>query len=191
MVRPRTVSDDDFIQAAATAAARRADGSWSLAEVAAVVGLTPAAVVKRFGSKRGLLLAVVTAWERDLPDYSNESSTDPLALLREWVGNWLAATAQPDDAVGHLTLLLDEVVDDETRPLLARGREKQARYLQSALIDAHQRGQLRHEPPANAGELWLDLLAGATITGAIEQSTRAATRTLGYINNDIERWTGQ
>ncbi|MDZ5661033.1 TetR/AcrR family transcriptional regulator [Nocardioides sp. zg-1308] len=188
MARPRTVSDDDFVAAAATAAARRGDGSWSLSEVAAEVGVTPAAVVKRFGSKRGLLLAVVTAWVRDLPVYDPASVDDPLGHVRDWVTGWLATTADPGQVVGHLTLLLDEIVDDETRPLLARGREGQAAYLRSALRDAYDRGQLRREPPADTAALWLDLLAGVAVASAIDRTGQAATRALAVIDNDMERW---
>ena len=191
MARPRTVSDDDFVMAAATAAARRGDGSWSLSEVAAEVGVTPAAVVKRFGSKRGLLLAVVTAWVRDLPDYTPGSVDDPLGHVREWVAGWLAAVAEPDTVVGHLTLLLDEIVDDETRPLLVRGRQQQAAYLQSALRDAHDRGQLQRQPPADAAELWLDLLTGVAVASAIEPTGQAASRALALIDHDMDRWTRQ
>ena len=188
MARPRSTSDDDFVQAAATAAVRRGDGSWSLADVARVVGVTPAALVKRFGSKRGLLLAVVGAWVRDLPEYAADPAVDPLAHVRAWAVDWLAAAADPDTAVGHLTLVLDEVVDPEARALLAEGRRRQAGYLHAALGDAHERGLLRTAPSLGATQLWLDLLAGVALASAIERSGQAASRALAFIDHDIERW---
>ncbi|KRF34437.1 TetR/AcrR family transcriptional regulator [Nocardioides sp. Soil805] len=191
MARPRTVSDDDFVRAAATVAARRSDGSWSLTEVASEVGVTPAAVVKRFGSKRGLLVAVATKWVRDLPEYAPASVDDPLGHVREWASEWLAATGEPDRTVGHLTLLLDEIVDDDTRSLLGRGRQSQAAYLRSALRDAHNRGQLLEEPPEDTAERWLDVLAGAVIASAIERTEQAARRALASIDNDMNRWREQ
>ena len=192
MARLRTVSDGDFVRAAATVATRRGDGSWSLAEVASEVGVTPAAVVKRFGSKRGLLVAVATTWVRDLPEYRPASVHDPVEHIREWVGEWLTATtAEPERTVGHLTLLLDEIVDEEARCLLLRGREVQAAYLRSALRDAHHRGQLGEEPPEDTAERWLDVLAGAVVASATERTGAAAARARAAVDDDLERWSAR
>ena len=98
---------------------------------------------------------------------------------------------EPDSVVGHLTLLLDEIVDDETRPLLARGRQQQGAYLEAALRDAHDRGQLQRQPPADAADLWLDLLTGVAVASAIEPTGQAASRALALIDHDMDRWTQQ
>lgn len=188
MARPRTISDEQLVQAAATAVVQRGDGSWSLADVAAAAGVSPAALVKRFGSRDGLLVAVVRTWVEGLLPYDAASVDDPVAHVRQWVAEWVDATTAPGSAVGHLTLLLDEIVHDEARKLLLRGRRAQARYLSAALLDARQRGLLAEEPPTGTAELWLDLLAGASVGCAVEQSGRPAARALAFIEHDIERW---
>lgn len=56
--RPRTVEDGDILMAAIRAISRVGPGRLTLADVAKEVGLSPATLVQRFGSKRGLLLAL-------------------------------------------------------------------------------------------------------------------------------------
>jgi AcrR family transcriptional regulator len=56
--RPRQASDEDLLQAAFRAVARRGPARLTLAEVAAEAGVSAAAVAQRFGSKRALLLAM-------------------------------------------------------------------------------------------------------------------------------------
>ena len=58
MPRPRTIGDDAVLDAAATLIGRVGPAKLTLAHVAAEAGLAPATLLQRFGSKRGLLLAV-------------------------------------------------------------------------------------------------------------------------------------
>ena len=55
--RPRQVSDDDILRAAFRAIARIGPATLTLADVAQEAGISAAAIVQRFGSKRALLLA--------------------------------------------------------------------------------------------------------------------------------------
>lgn len=55
--RPRQATDDDILRAAFRAIARLGPAKLTLADVAAEAGISAAALVQRFGSKRALLLA--------------------------------------------------------------------------------------------------------------------------------------
>ena len=55
--RPRQASDEDILKAAFRAIARLGPAKLTLADVAAEAGVSAAALVQRFGSKRALLLA--------------------------------------------------------------------------------------------------------------------------------------
>lgn len=55
--RPKQASDEDVLRAAFRAISRLGPAKLTLADVAAEAGLTAAALVQRFGSKRALLLA--------------------------------------------------------------------------------------------------------------------------------------
>ena len=61
MPRPKLLSDDEVLRAAARVVSRSGPSRLTLAAVAAEAGLSPATLVQRFGSKRGLLLAVSAA----------------------------------------------------------------------------------------------------------------------------------
>ena len=56
--RPRQASDEDILMAAFRAIRRLGPARLTLADVAKDAGVSPAALVQRFGSKRALLLAV-------------------------------------------------------------------------------------------------------------------------------------
>ena len=66
--RPRTVSDQAILAATARVIGDLGPAKLTLARVASEVGLAPATLVQRFGSKRGLLLALAESGrERGLP----------------------------------------------------------------------------------------------------------------------------
>jgi AcrR family transcriptional regulator len=182
--RPRRLADHDLIDAAARAVAARGDGSWSLADVAAATGMSPAALVKRFGSKSGLLRAIAARWVDQLPAYA--PSSDPVQVIRDWVDAWTDGVSDPETARGHLTLLFDEIVDPTSRRLLIEGQRRQAEYLAAALADAHDRG-LIDEQLDDAAELWLDLLSGAAVRGALDDPRIALTRAKKYIHNQLDQ----
>lgn len=56
--RPRTIDDGAILQAAAAVISRLGPSTFTLADVAGAVRLSPATLVQRFGSKRGLMLAL-------------------------------------------------------------------------------------------------------------------------------------
>ena len=56
--RPRTVDDGAILQAAGMVISRLGPSTFTLADVAKEVRLSPATLVQRFGSKRGLMLAL-------------------------------------------------------------------------------------------------------------------------------------
>jgi len=56
--RPRTVSDEDLINATIRIMSRLGPVKLTLAEVAKEAGVTAATLVQRFGSKRGLMLKI-------------------------------------------------------------------------------------------------------------------------------------
>src|SRR6266849_3641275 len=56
--RPRQTSDDEILAATARVMQRRSPTQLTLADVAKEAGVVPATLIQRFGTKRGLLLAV-------------------------------------------------------------------------------------------------------------------------------------
>jgi AcrR family transcriptional regulator len=58
MARPKLLSDEEVLRAAGRVVSRDGPSRMTLSAVAAEAGLSPATLVQRFGSKRGLLLAL-------------------------------------------------------------------------------------------------------------------------------------
>jgi AcrR family transcriptional regulator len=188
VARPRRLSDAQLLAAAARAIVARGDGGWTLADVAAASGMSPAALVKRFGSKAGLLRAVAVRWADGLPAYE-PADTDPRVRIREWVEDWVRDVADPSSARGHLVLLVQEMFDDQARAAVIRGRQRQAAFLGAALADAWQRHLLAIRPAPDVPELWLDLLGGAAVHGALDDPAAALGRAARHIANQIDEWS--
>jgi AcrR family transcriptional regulator len=66
--RPRAASDSAILSAAHRAVTRVGPMRLTLADVAREAGVSPATLVQRFGSKRGLLLALVAAGSGEVED---------------------------------------------------------------------------------------------------------------------------
>jgi len=60
--RPRKASDDEIFAASQRVMMRRGPRELTLAEIGKEAGVTAGALVQRFGSKRGLMLAILLAW---------------------------------------------------------------------------------------------------------------------------------
>lgn len=183
MARPRTLSDDellDRIDAALSARiAQATPGSWSLHDVGPAVGMSPAGLLKRFGSKDGLLHALARRWIARIP--TAPAGEQPLDELRAYVA---ASFGAPSDAAA--VYALGEVLGDLRSPTLTaalrEGWAAQAHYLEQLLrgldlprlLDAHQ-GAL----------LLLDALHGGLFRHAAALEPTPATATLDRL---LETW---
>ena len=149
--------------------------------------MSPAALVKRFGSKRGLLLAVVTTWVATIPDASLDGIGDPLdvleAQLRDDFVGLEAATS-----TAHLGLLLAELADPEIRSLVREGwRRQQAVY--TALLSAAQRqGALRGPAPERAGAMVMALAQGVALRWSVEPDGALPDAQTAALDILLEGW---
>ena len=131
MPRPRTVSDAELLGGALAVAARVGPDSVTFAAVAAEVGLSPATLVQRFGSKPALLkAALLHGWDQ------LEAQTAALdATLPETPGGaieMLVTLSGPDDPQGFADGLRVLRADFQDPDLMLRG-ERWGRFLAEAL----------------------------------------------------------
>ncbi len=130
------------------AVSRLGPDRMTLADVAAEVGLTAGALVQRFGSKRGLLLAAVRAW--------NESPNEPLEALRaahasplEALFEYAARLARwietPEEMANQLAMLQLDFADPDFRTEAVRFIRAQRATLRRWLDEAVAVGELRPE----------------------------------------------
>lgn len=116
--RPRTVPDEYILGAAQRAMSRLGPARWTLAEVAKEAGLSPATLVQRFGSKRGLMLAL---WAEAVEgvdacfDMLRPSHASPLDALLAAATEMSRHTKSPEEMANHLAYLQIDVSDPEFR----------------------------------------------------------------------------
>lgn len=140
--RPLAFTDGQLLAAAAAAVADVGPARLTLAEVAGRVGAAPATLVKRFGSKRGLLVALAEHSAGTIADAFGEPAADGPVLDRlvERIGALGAGIARREMAhhVAYLQLdLADPELSAHAATFTARFTAAVRRYLDAA-VDRHE-----------------------------------------------------
>ncbi len=182
VARPRRDEQEVLIDRIATAlSSRERLEPWTLADIAPTAGLSPAGLLKRFGSRNGILLALSRRWIDSIPDDPQDAS--PVEEeLRAWVARRFGSGGAHAVAYG-LVNLIDDLVDEDLRQLLAEGWAKETRYIASLLERLKLRGL--SDQVAGASVLF-DALNGAMLRSAAQADPFVATRTLDQL---LEAWT--
>ncbi|MDI6105962.1 TetR family transcriptional regulator [Actinoplanes sp. NEAU-A12] len=108
MARPRTVSDAAILTAAAHAVAQVGPANVTLAQIGDRAGLTAAALVRRFGSKERLLLALAREAAEAVPARlaAARAAEYPLAALIDALVAMAAGVRSATAFTHHLAFLL-------------------------------------------------------------------------------------
>jgi AcrR family transcriptional regulator len=135
--RPRTVPDEHILGATQRAMSRLGPARLTLAEVAKEAGLSPATLVQRFGSKRGLMLAL---WAGAVEGVDacfkmlRPAHASPLDALLDAATMMSRHTKSPEEMANHLAFLQIDVSDPEFhRHMLVLSKRTEAGY--RALLD--------------------------------------------------------
>ena len=176
MSRPRTVTDDAILTAAVRAMARHGPVDLTLAHVGAEVGLSPAALIKRFGSKRGLLLEVSRRTSAGVAARFAAlrlTHASPLTALVESTLDLARETRSAKELANHLAFLRVDVTDpDFRRPMLVMARATLAGYVE-LLTEAVARRELRPCDPAALARLVDAVVGGSLIAWAVARTGTA------------------
>jgi len=127
--RPRSTSDADIFAATHRAVSRLGPVRLTLAEVAGEANVSPAMLVQRFGSKRGLLLAFASQGSGEIDTIASIRNThaSPLAALRAVADCMTAMAPSPEVLANHLAFLQIDLVDPDFHKLaLAHARAMRA-----------------------------------------------------------------
>ncbi|MEU4564545.1 TetR family transcriptional regulator [Actinoplanes sp. NPDC023936] len=108
MARPRTVSDAAILTAAAEAVAQAGPAHVTLAQIGDRAGLTAAALLRRFGSKDRLLLALARDAAEAVPARlaAAQAADRPLAALIDTLVAMAGAVRNATEFANHLAFLL-------------------------------------------------------------------------------------
>jgi AcrR family transcriptional regulator len=114
--RPRETSDAEILAATARVMQRLSPVQLTLAEVAREAGVVPATLIQRFGTKRGLLLAVVkTAPDQVAMEFATalKRFRSPLAALIEVLVGCTGFANTPEEMANGLAYLQIDLTDAE------------------------------------------------------------------------------
>lgn len=145
MGRPQKASDEGILKAAFRAIARLGPGRLTLADVAKEAGVSAAALVQRFGSKRALLLAAA----RDAAsgaDYIfpglRARHRSPLAALLGLAGCMTMLGSTPEAVANTLAFLQLDLDDPDFRGHALAGSKGSHAGIRALVKDAIRAGEL-------------------------------------------------
>jgi len=176
--RPRATSDADILSATYRIVSRLGP-NLTLADIAKEAGISPATLVQRFGSKRGLLLALASSGSQGLPEEFariRAAHRSPLAAL-VGVGDCMAAMAEsPETLSNSLAFLQMDLVDPEFhKHALAHSRAMRSEIAR-LLDEAVAAGELQECDTRKLARAVQSLLGGSMLQWAIDRDSTVLER---------------
>ncbi len=183
MARPRTVEDEAVLDAAARTIGRVGPAALTLAAVAREVGLSPATLVQRFGSRRGLLLAIVARGSGDAALHAVTCGPGPvLPRLVDALVARVASIDAPATLANHLAFLQLDLADPEFHAHAAADAARLREALRGAVEAALRDGELRPVGSAALARALQVAYNGALVSWAIEREGALAD----YLRRELE-----
>ncbi len=128
-------------------------------------GVHSATLIKRFGSRHGVLSALSRRWIAAIP--AGPTASGGRTELWEWAASVSHAGTSSAQMLSRIGMLHEDLADEELRGLLHQGWQKQIRYLQSLIEGACKSGQLPGVvDPETAASLLLDVAHGCILRAA-------------------------
>ena len=118
MGRPKNISDEEVLEGALNVVIEKGPHRFTLPEVSRAVGVAPATLIQRFGSKATLLDLVIDHSTRRLEESRinlGEKGGDPREALVEWLVSVAAGFGSRERIAGNLALLMEDISDDDRR----------------------------------------------------------------------------
>lgn len=168
MARPRKVSDDELVAACGRAIGRFGPG-FTLAQVAGEAGVAVGTVAGRFGSKRNLLLTMMTTGADGVAPLMRAAAEGraPLDAITAAVLATTEGIADPATTSNHLGQLGVDLADPALRAGFARLRAGVRAVLTELFTAADLPGA---PPPAQAARIVAAMAHGALMDWALRPS---------------------
>jgi len=176
--RPRATSDADILGAALRVVSRIGPG-LTLAHVAKEAGVSPATLVQRFGSKRGLLLALTAGNSSGVgAEFARirAAHRSPIAAVYAVADCMAAMAGTPEMMSNSLAFLQMDLTDpDFHKHAHAHSRAMQGE-LKSLLDEAVHAGDLRRCDTMRLARAVQALIGGSLLQWAIDRDTKVVER---------------
>lgn len=193
--RPRGVDDAVILRAAADVIGRVGPAGLTLAAVAQEVGLVPGTLVQRFGSKRGLLLALAAQSVQDartLHEQARAEHDSAMAALLALAVESMSDVATPERYANHLAFLCMDLTDPELHEHALAVHQTHRQVIEMLLTEAVSAGDLRAgtDATALAGSIQT-AIAGAGLTWALDRQGTLPERLEREITNVLAPHLGR
>lgn len=183
--RPRTATDSEILEAAARVIGRLGPARLTLADVGDEVGLSPATLVQRFGSKRGLLLAQVRHSVASVDACFaavRAAYASPLEALLAAATDMTRHVESPESLSNHLAFLQIDLTDPAFHRLaLENARRIRAGY-RALLDEAVSAGELEPCDTARLARAIEAMAGGSLVAWAIHRQGRVER----WVRSDLE-----
>jgi AcrR family transcriptional regulator len=190
--RPRTVPDNRILEVARRLMGRLGPSKFTLAAVARAVGLAPATLVQRFGSKRGLLLALAGPGGEDpaaeLLTRLKARFPSPLAQLRGFLAGFAVMAPSPEELANHLAFLQIDLVDPEFHRIALDLAEANQAATAQLVSDAMRAGELRNGDSRALARMLQAVAAGGLLNWGIVREGSARDWILRDLDLALEGW---
>jgi AcrR family transcriptional regulator len=189
MPRPRTASDVEILEGTIRAISRVGPARLTLTEVGREVGLSPATLLQRFGSKRGLLLALAEHAATSIDecvDAARRAADSPLGALLVAATDMAKHVESPEALANHLAFLQIDLSDPAFHTLALSAAERTLDGYEVLLREAILVGELA---PCDVGRLARAIQAmtgGSLINWAIHRNGRL----IEWLRSDLQALLG-
>jgi AcrR family transcriptional regulator len=163
------VSDDEILAAAARMIGRVGPLRLTLAHVAREVGLAPATLIQRFGSKRKLLLSLARqgAGDDGFLEGLRAQGRSPLETARAFLLCFAGLAASPKEMANHLAFLQIDLTDAAFHRITSRLFRSNQEVLAGLLGEAKRGGEIAGADPKALARLLLAVVNGSLLTWAV------------------------
>ncbi|HLX44002.1 MAG TPA: TetR/AcrR family transcriptional regulator [Bryobacteraceae bacterium] len=189
MGRQKLTPDADVIAATVRVVSRIGPGKLTLAEVAKEAGLAPATLVQRFGSKRGLLLAVARTGANGAQECFariRSKHKSPLMALLASLEEMTGLCETPEMMANNLAFLEIDLTDPEFHKLALAGARATLAEYRALLNEAVEAGEILRCDTARVARALSAMCGGSMLTWAILREGKAAR----FLRQDIEMVIG-
>jgi AcrR family transcriptional regulator len=173
--RPRQASDEAILAAVLRAVTARGPVRMTLADVAREAGLSPAALVQRFGSKRGLLLAFAAQGAEGgefLFEGLRAAHRSPLAQLLGMADCMAQMGSTPEEISNTLAFLQIDLTDPEFHRYALASSQHTYDGIRRLVGEAVKAGELRPCPAARVARALQAAMNGSLLNWAIHREGR-------------------
>ena len=188
--RPRTVSDEDLINATIRVMSRLGPVKLTLAEVAKEAGVTAATLVQRFGSKRGLMLKIAgdaAAFADGCFDMVRAAHpTSPLGALIAAATGMTRHAQSPEELANSLAFLQIDITDPEFYVHTLEMSRKTVAGYKALLKEAIAAGELKPHDTARMARAINAIAGGSLISWAIFREGTAER----WVKRDLDTLIG-